>query len=183
MIKSIRRTANIGLYGSLAIVLLTVAFHFMPIHISYQSPQVARWMLISGTVLAVLSIVTILMTLRKTTPHIRQLDDVQSKLKAYKTYISNIYTSTLAIVFIECVLMVLMSETVLLMVVILLVLLLFLSYPNMYKMRTDLGLSDKEMSELFGADYISDTPKDIPQPDLDGTLPVDSDTAQDSSAQ
>ena len=49
---------------------------------------------------------------------------------------------------------VLMSDTSLLVITILLVLILFLSYPNMYKMKIDLGLTDEEMTRcsapLFG---------------------------------
>ncbi|MCR5452173.1 MAG: hypothetical protein K6F00_06040 [Lachnospiraceae bacterium] len=154
--KSLRRNANFGLYGSIAVVILTVIFHFSPFHITYQQPNVARWMLIAGTVLAVLAIVMVLMMVRKTTPTLRQLDSLSDKLAGYTTYITNLYRGTFAVVLIECVLIVLMSDTSLLMVTILLVLLLFLSYPNMYKMRTDLGLTDAEMTSLFGDQYISE---------------------------
>ncbi len=51
---------------------------------------------------------------------------------------------------IECVLIVLMSDTALLMITILLILLLFLSYPNMYKIKNDLGLTDEEAAEHLG---------------------------------
>ena len=52
------------------------------------------------------------------------------------------------------------------MVTIVLVLLLFLSYPNMYKMKNDLGLLEEEMTMLFGDTYISDVRRDA-EPDLD----------------
>ena len=52
-LKKMRRTANFGLYGSIAVVLLTVILHFSPFHITYQQPQVSRSMLIAGTILAV----------------------------------------------------------------------------------------------------------------------------------
>ena len=141
LIKKLRRSANWGLYGSIAVILLAVIFHFSPYHITYQSPQVSRWMLISGTILAVLAIVMMLLTVRKTTPTLRQLDNLDDKVKGYHAYISNLYSGTLAIVFIECVLIVLMSDTSLLMVTILMVLVLFICYPNMYKMKHDLGLT------------------------------------------
>ena len=35
-LKKMRRTANFGLYGSIAVVLLTVILHFSPFHITYQ---------------------------------------------------------------------------------------------------------------------------------------------------
>ena len=168
LIRKIRRTANWGLYGSIAVVLVAVIFHFSPWHITYQSAQVSRWMLISGAILSVLAVAMALLTIRKTTPRLRQLDSLEAKMQGYSTYISNLYRGSLAIVIIECVLIVLMSDTSLLMITILLVLLLFLSYPNMYKMKNDLGLTDDEMTALFGSNYVRD-----PQPDNTDLLPRD----------
>ena len=181
-LKKMRRTANFGLYGSIAVVLLTVILHFSPFHITYQQPQVSRSMLIAGTILAVLAIVMILMTIRKTTPTLRQLDKFEEKLTGYTSYICNLYSSTFAIVLIECILIVLMSDTSLLMVIILLVLLLFLSYPNMYKMKNDLGLTDAEMTALFGDAYISNNATADAQPDLseaDAQLEIDAQAQED----
>ncbi len=165
-LKKIRRTANFGLYGSIAVVILTIIFHFSPFHITYQQPNVARWMLMAGTILAVLAIVMILMMIRKTTPILRQKEVFNDKINGYTSYISNLYTTTFFIVIIECVLIILMSDTSLLMVTILLVLLLFLSYPNMYKMKNDLGLTDDEMTALFGDQFIPDAAPADAEPDL-----------------
>jgi hypothetical protein len=33
---------------------------------------------------------------------------------------------------------------------------LFLAYPNIYKVKVDLGLTDEEMKSLYGDRYISD---------------------------
>ncbi len=167
LIKKLRRSANWGLYGSISVILLAVIFHFMPYHISYQSPQVARWMLIAGTMLAVLAVVMILLTVRKTTPALRQLDNLDDKIKGYHSYITNLYNSTLAIVVIECILITLMSDTTLLMVVMLMVLVLFICYPNMYKMKHDLGLTDDEMKSLFGDAYIASSQPAYAEPDLE----------------
>ncbi len=167
LIKKLRRSANWGLYGSIAVILLAVIFHFTPYHVAYQSPQVARWMLIAGTVLAVLAVVMILLTVRKTTPALRQLDSLDDKIKGYHSYITNLYHSTLAIVVIECILITLMSDTALLMVIILMVLVLFICYPNMYKMKHDLGLTDDEMKSLFGDAYIADAKAAYDEPTAD----------------
>ena len=167
LIKKLRRAANWGLYGSIAVILIAVAFYFSPYHITYQSPQVARWMLIAGTILAVLAIVMMLLTVRKTTPALRQLDNLDNKIKGYFDYITNLYRSSFAIIVIECILIILMSDTALLMVTILMVLVLFISYPNMYKMKNDLGLTDDEMTSLFGDAYIADAKTAYDQPDAD----------------
>lgn len=148
-LKTIRRAANIGLYGSLAVVILTVIFHFLPWHITYQSPQATRWMLIAGAALAALAVVMMLLIIRKNPPRIRQLDTLDEKMNAYREYIMDFYYSTLTIVVSECTLIVLMSDTSLLMVTLILVLLLFLVYPNMYKMKSDLGLLQEEFNMLF----------------------------------
>ena len=180
-IKKIRRTANWGLYGSIAFILLAIAFLFSPWTLR-QTQTVSRWMLIAGTILAVLSVVMVLMTIRKNTPRLRQLDSLEEKLKGYAAHISNIYTGSATIILFETALIVLMSDTSLLMITILLVLILFLSYPNMYKMKIDLGLSDEEMKSLFGSAYISDTPD--AQPDLDtadALLERDSEQSQDAT--
>lgn len=166
LLRKTRRKANWGLYGSIAAVLATIAFHYSPVHITYQQPHVARWMLIAGIILAVLAVVMDLMVIRRTTPRLRQLDSIDAKLSGYHAYITNLYSGTLAIVAIECVLIVLMSDTSLLMVSILLVLLLFLSYPNMYKIKSDLGLVDDEMKNLFGDAYITGSNPAEAQPDL-----------------
>ncbi len=185
-LKKLRRTANFGLYGSITVVILTVIFHFAPYHITYQQPQVARWMLIAGTILAVLAIVMVLLTIRKTTPRLRQLDNFNEKMTGYTAYICNLYSTTFAIVLIECILIVLMSDTSLLMVTILLVLMLFLSYPNMYKMRTDLGLTDAEMTALFGDAYIADIQVTDAAPDItsaDARLEIEAEQSQTTPTQ
>lgn len=155
-IKKFRRSANIGLYGSLTIVLLTIIYSFCPFHVTYQQPEVARWMLISGIVLAVLAVVMVLMALRRNAPKLRNLNTLADKINGYSNHVTSLYNTTFAIVAVECALIVLMSDNSLLMVTCLLVLMLFVAYPNMYKMKNDLGLSEQEMTALFGSDYIAD---------------------------
>lgn len=165
-LKKSRRAANLGLYGSIAVILVTIVFHFSPVHIAYQQENVRRWMLIAGTILAVLAIVMVLMSIRRTVPMLRQMDKFEEKLAGYTSYICNLYSSTFFIVLIECALIVLMTDTSLLMVTILLVLVLFLSYPNMYKIKSDLGLTDAEMTALFGDAYTTGTSIADAQPDI-----------------
>ena len=54
-----------------------------------------------------------------------------------------------------CLLMRLSNQNVLLMLTMVVVLTLFLSYPNIYRIKVDLGLTDDEMKTLFGDQYIS----------------------------
>lgn len=158
--RKIRRSANFGLFGSIAVILVVLIFHFSPWHITYQSQEVFSWMLISGTILAVLAVVMALFSIRNTPRRLRELPTVEQKMQGYSSYISSLYKGSLAIVVIECILMLLMSNTNLLMITILLVLLMVITFPNMYKIKNDLFLTDDEMTDLYGSDYIRD-PKQL----------------------
>lgn len=169
MIKKIHRSANWGLYGSIAVLALAVTFHYSPYKFAAQTPEATRWLLIAAIVLVVLAVVAVLMRVRKSTPAMRQMEaDADAKLKAYASYISSLFGTTFAIVLVESVIMSIISVTELLMPNMLLVLVLFLCYPNMYKMKHDLGLTDEEMKSLFGDQYIAG-----PQPaDAESDLPL-----------
>ena len=74
--RKIRRSANIGLFGSIAVILVVLIFHFSPWHITYQSQEVFSWMLISGTILAVLAVVMALFSIRNTPRRLRELSNM-----------------------------------------------------------------------------------------------------------
>ena len=46
------------------------------------------------------------------------------------------------------------------MMMLLLFFMAVMNYPNMYKMKSDMGLFDDEMSDLFGDNYIRDHTSD-----------------------
>ena len=148
-LKKISRTANVGLYGSLAVSIVTLALYYLWNKRFYINEQGFRFMLVAGCILAILAICTILFTVRKSTPKLRQMDDLNEKLGKYSDQVSNIYLTTLGIVVVECVLITLSHNSILFMLLMLLVLTLFMLYPNHLKVKTDLGLSDEQMSELF----------------------------------
>ena len=156
LIRKIRRTANWGLYGSIAVVLVAVIFHFSPWHITYQSAQVSRWMLISGAIILVGAVVLHPQGLAIKAPAqlAQMLEPIMGPAAKYIMGFALLGAG--------------FSSLPLLMITILLVLLLFLSYPNMYKMKNDLGLTDDEMTSLFGSNYVRD-----PQPDNTDLLPRD----------
>ena len=66
----------------------------------------------------------------------------------------SLYTTMLAVVVVLCAFTILSARNVLLMLAIVSVLVLFLNYPNIYRMKVDLGLTDEEMKNLFGDKYI-----------------------------
>ena len=124
-VKTIQRASQWGLWGSVALVLLTVAFIYLSPKRFYQSDYTVRWMLIAGAVLA-----------------------------GYAAHVRSTYLTMLAVVLLLCALTVLSGRNVLLMLALVSTLVLFLMYPNIYRIKVDLGLTDDEMRQLFGDRYI-----------------------------
>ncbi len=153
-IKKIRRYSQTGLWGSVGVGILATFFLYVsPVHFT-QTSQVTRWMLIAGSVLAVLAVSMALLTIRKQIPRLRQTEDIGQKLTGYAAHIRSLYLTMFAVVFIICLFMVLSGQKVLLMLVLVSVLTLFMAYPNIYRIKVELGLSDDEMKQLFGDNYI-----------------------------
>jgi hypothetical protein len=151
----IKRNAQLGLWGSAAVVILTSLFLYAsPWRFPAQSDYVNRWMLVAGSVLAVLSLSMALLVIRKQVPRLRQTEGLQAKLAGYAGHIHSLYFSILAVVVVLCVMTLISNQNVLLMLAMVTVLMLILAYPNIYKVKVDLGLSDEEMSSLYGDRYI-----------------------------
>jgi hypothetical protein len=155
-IKKIHRSSRTGLWGSVVVVLLTVVFIYASRYRFYQSDYTARWMLIAGTVLAVLAVSMTLLTVRRQIPVLRQTEGMEAKLQGYAAHVRSLYLSMLGVVVLLCAFTILSGRNVLLMLTLVTVLVLFLNYPNMYKIKVDLGLDDDEMCQLFGDRYIAD---------------------------
>ena len=156
-VKTIRRSANIGLWGSVGVVILAAFYQLVSPWRFYPSQYTARWMLIVGSILAVLAMSMSLLVIRKQIPSLRQADTLDQKLGGYAQHIRSLYISMLVVVTLICVFMVLSAQNVLLMLAMVATLMLFLAYPNIYRMKVELGLTDEEMKSLFGDRYISDT--------------------------
>lgn len=153
----IKRNAQLGLWGSAAVVILTSLFLYAsPWRFPAQSDYVNRWMLVAGSVLAVLSLSMALLVIRKQVPRLRQTEGLQAKLAGYAGHIHSLYFSILAVVVVLCAMTLISNQNVLLMLAMVTVLMLILAYPNIYKVKVDLGLSDEEMSSLYGDRYIGE---------------------------
>ena len=116
-------------------------------------------MLIAGSVLAILAVSMSLLTVRKQLPRLRQADDLATKLSGYASHITSFYRSIFVVVLILCALTLLSGRNVLLPLTMVTTLMLFLAYPNIYRMKVLLGLTDEEMRSLFGDEYIPDAPQ------------------------
>ena len=151
-IKKIKLYAAIGLWGSVGAVIaagvLCYALHPLA--------GASRWMVIAGTVLAVLAVSMMLLSVRRQIPLLRQSEGLGKKLDGYRQHVRDLYMTMLAVVVILCVFTFLSGRTVLLMLAMVSTLVLFLNYPNIYRIKVDLGLTDDEAATLFGDRYIPD---------------------------
>ena len=154
-IKTIQRASRIGLWGSVAAVIITVAFLYSPWRF-YPSAHTSKWMLIAGCVLAVLAVSMTLLTVRRQIPLLRQSEGLEHKLAGYAAHVRSLYTTMPVVVVLLCLFTLLSARNVLLMLALVSVLVLFLNYPNIYRIKVDLGLTDDEMRSLFGDRYIAD---------------------------
>lgn len=153
--KKIKRSAQLGLWGSVAVVILASVFLYAsPWRFSAQSEYTRHWMLVVGSVLAVLSLSMALLVIRKQVPRLRQADGLEVKLTGYANHISSLFLSILTVVVILCLMTVVSGQNVLLMLAMVTVLMLILAYPNIYKVKVDLGLTDEEMSSIYGDLYV-----------------------------
>ena len=133
---TIKRMAQVGLWGSTAVVILAAMFLYVsPWRFAPQTPYVNRWMLIAGSVLAVLSLSMALLVIRKQVPRLRQTETLEAKLKGYAAYIRSLFLYIFAVVVVLCAMMLLSGQNVLLMLAMVTVLMLFLAYPNIYKVN------------------------------------------------
>ncbi len=154
--KSIKKNAQLGLWGSAGVVIVAAMFRYASPWTFRQSDYVSHWMLIAGSVLAVLGLSMALLVIRKQVPRLRQSENLADKLSGYAAHVRSLYLSILAIVTVLCLMVVLSGQTVLLMLAMVSTLMLFLAYPNIYKVKVDLGLTDEEMQSLYGDRYIAD---------------------------
>lgn len=157
MIKKIRRSANIGLYGSLLLCICVVAEHFLNRYVWVReittNDYTRQLFLIVGLVLAVGTIAYTLFAVRRAAPRLRQTDGVEAKLQGYARLIATVYYLSLFTVLAVGAIIVVTHENRLIMLLMLLFVTLVLCYPNMYKIKADTGLNDDEMKELFGDEY------------------------------
>lgn len=159
-VKKIQTTSRIGLWGSVGVVIATAVFHYVSPWRFYPNEYTARMMLICSTVLTVLVVSAVLLTVRRRIPQLRQAEGMEKKLSGYASHVAGIYWSTLVAVIAVCALTVLSAQSGLLMLAMVATLTLFLAYPNIYKLKTDLGLSDEEVRTLYGDKYVGGDAQD-----------------------
>jgi cobalamin synthase len=153
-IKTIQNSSRLGLWGSVAAVILTVVFFYVSRYRFYPSDYTARWMTVAGTLLAVLAVSMTLLTVRRQVPRLRQTEGLEPKLRGYAGHVRSLYLTMCVVVVLLCAVTLFSARNVLLMLALVCTLVLFLNYPNIYRIKVDLGLTDDEMHTLFGDKYI-----------------------------
>ena len=153
-IKTIQRSSRLGLWGSVAAVILTVAFIYAAPWRFYPSAHTSQWMLIVGSVLAVLAVSMVLLTVRRRVPQLRQAEGLETKLAGYAAHVRETYLSMFGVVLVLCLFTLFADRSVMLMLALVSTLVLVLMFPNIYRIKVDLGLTDEEMRMLFGDRYI-----------------------------
>lgn len=157
-IVKIRRAANIGLYGSLLLCIATVAEHYLAKYVwarEITANDYTRHLFVAaGLVITVVTIAAVLSAMRRQTRRLRQKDSVEERLSTYRSLVSAVYYMSLAVVALVSFFIVATHENTMIMLLMLLFVTLVLNYPNMYKMKSDMGLTDDDMKQLFGDKYI-----------------------------
>lgn len=159
-VRAIRIAANVGLWGTLFFAMLTIAEYYLAEYVWENvittNDYTHRLLLYGGLIVVVLYIATVLLTIRRQIPRVRQLDAVEERLDRYKGMVQLIYFIGLIVSIIVCAVVIITRENALLMLLLLHFTTLAMCFPNMYKIKVDCGLNNQDMRDLFGESYISD---------------------------
>ena len=151
MIRKIRRTANVGLYGTLLLMGVAVAEYYLANNVWNReivtNEYTHKLFLTTGLVLAVVNIASILFSLRRQLPRLRQMEEVDKRMKGYLGVVRAVYLSTLAVALVLCAIVVITRENTLIMLMMLQFVTLALAYPNKLRMKADLGLTSNEEND------------------------------------
>lgn len=155
-LKQIKTASRMGLIGSVLVVAATIAWVWLSKYTFRQTNQVHTAMLVASCVLAIGGMSWMLLSVRRNIPQIRQLDSIEERLRRYCSQVKGMYYGMLCIILVLCMLCVLMGNRNILMLILLVTLTLFMAFPNVYRMKVDLGLTDEQAREMFGDRYIPD---------------------------
>ncbi len=152
-ITHIQRHSRLGLWTSVATVIAAGLFLWLSPRQFVQNAYTCQWMLVAGALLAIGTVSMALLAIRKRIPHLRQSEGLDTKLGGYASHVRHLYRSLAASIIILCLMAVVSGQSILLILAIVTTMILILSYPNIYKLKADLGLTDQEMRHLFGEKY------------------------------
>lgn len=156
-IKKIRTASRVGLIGSAVMVATALLFHYLSPYQFYPNRYTLQLLSISGSVLALLVMLAMMMVIRKQIPAIRQMDaPADVRLRRYAERVASVYYTVFGVVAVLSFVVVLTNVFTMLMLVMVLMQLLVLIFPNMYRIKVDAGLDSATMRQLFGDKYPAD---------------------------
>lgn len=155
-IRAIRIASNVGLWGSVAVSLAAILFYYLSDYRFYMDNRHYSLFMYVGSLLILIDAMFLLLAVRKQMPRIRQTEGVEERFRLFSRQIQTLYYVSLAVVLIECAIIVLSNNNSLIMFLLILVVMLILLYPNIYRMQVHMGLSDQEMTDIFGDRFIPD---------------------------
>ena len=134
MKKKIRRVANVGFYGSLGVLAVTVAEYYLAEYVWERvivtNEYTHRLLLVAGVVVGVVSIAAVLFMTRREGPQIRQMESGEEKLRRYLGHVRRVYYLSLAAAVVIGAVVVISRENTLIMFLLLIVVVLMINYPN-----------------------------------------------------
>ena len=154
-LKQIKTASRFGLIASILVVAAAIVWIWLSPYTFRQNDQVHAGMMIAVCVLAILNTTMALLTVRNQFPKTRQMDGVEARLQRYSQLVRRIYYVTFAVITACCLMVVLTGDKNMLMLVLILTLTLFMAFPNMYRMKVDMGLTDEQAHDLWCDEYLT----------------------------
>ncbi len=153
-LKKIKNASRFGLIASLVVVVFTIMWIWVSPYTFRQSDRVVSVMLITVCLLAIANMAMVLLSVRNRFMKIRRLETMDERLQQYSAVVVRNYYVTFFIILVCCGLTILSGNSNLLMLVLVLSLTLFMAFPNMYRMKVDMGLTNEQAKELWGDEYL-----------------------------
>ncbi len=150
----IKCASRFGLIASLVVVVFTIMWMWVSPYTFRQSDRVVSMMLIAVCLLAIADMSMVMLSVRNRFAKIRRLETMDERLQQYSAVVARNYYVTFAVILTCSILTILSGYSILLMVVLVLSLSLFMAFPNMYRMKVDMGLTNEQAKELWGDEYI-----------------------------
>ncbi len=153
-LKKIKSASRFGLIASLVIVALTILWVWLSPYTFRQNDRVVSVILVTVCLLAIADMSMVMLSVRNRFAKIRRLETLEERLQQYSAVVARNYYATFGTILVCCILTILSGNSNLLMLVLILSLTLFMAFPNMYRMKVDMGLSNEQAKELWGDAYI-----------------------------
>jgi ABC-type transport system involved in cytochrome bd biosynthesis fused ATPase/permease subunit len=155
-LKQIKIASRFGLIASIVVAAASILWIWLSPYTFRQNDTVHAYMMIAICVLAIATMAVTVLTVRNQFPKTRQLESVEARLQRYSILVGRIYYTTFVSIVLSCAMTILSGDHNMMMLVLVLTLTLFMAFPNMYRMKVDMGLTTAQARELWGDEYLPD---------------------------